>query len=115
MRIVIKATRMNLTPPLREYIGKKMGALEKFLKRFEEVAEIEIEVEVARTTRHHRKGNVFYAEANARLPDTILRAEESAADIRAALDRVKKTLEQEIAEYKERKATPRKRRAMRGK
>ncbi len=103
MRIVIKATNLDLTPPLKAYIDKKIGSLQKYLVRFEEEAEVKVEVEVARTTKHHHKGNVFYAEANARLLDTILRAEESAPDIRKAIDVVRQTLEREISKYKEKK------------
>lgn len=108
MRITIKATNLDLTPSLKEYIEKKIGGLARYLTRFETTAEIEVEVEVARTTKHHHKGNVFYAEANARFLDRILRAEENAPDIRQAIDIVRRILEREIAKYKEKKMKPRK-------
>ncbi|MBI4159537.1 ribosome-associated translation inhibitor RaiA [Candidatus Wolfebacteria bacterium] len=107
MRIVITATQLDLTPALKEYIEKKIGSLAPYLKRFETTADIEVEIEVARTTRHHQKGNVFYAEGNIRLLDSRIRAERRAPDIRVAIDAVRNTLQQEIAKYKEKKIVKR--------
>lgn len=101
MKINIKATNLKLTPAIREYIEIKIGSLERFLKRFESQGELEVFVEIARTTRHHKSGNVFYAEVNLPLPKKILRAEHSDWDIRVAIDKVKDKLQREIKKYKE--------------
>lgn len=103
MQINIKATNLELTPAIRQYIEIKIGSLEHFLKRFENKSEIEVFVEIARTTKHHYKGDVFYAEAIFSLGQKILRAEHSDWDIRIAIDRVKDKLQQEIKKYKETK------------
>ncbi len=136
MKVNIKATNLDLTPAIRQYIEIKIGSLEHFLKRFdgstlltinpesirlrsglssernrrterrrriEEKNEIEVFVEIARTTRHHKSGNIFYAEANLHLPKQILRAEHSDWNIRVAIDKVKDKLKQEIKKYKETK------------
>ncbi|MBI2515152.1 ribosome-associated translation inhibitor RaiA [Candidatus Wolfebacteria bacterium] len=100
MKINLKATNLDLTPAIREYLEKRIGSLEKFVKRFEIRGEVKLEVEIARTARHHRKGNVFYAEVNLHLPKKILRAEHSDADIRAAIDKVKDKLKMELVKYK---------------
>jgi len=101
MQINIKATNLELTPAIREYIEIKIGSLDHFFKRFEVESEIEVFIEIARTTRHHHKGNIFYAEAILSLDKKILRAEYSDWDIRVAIDRVKDKLQQEIKKYKE--------------
>ena len=113
MKINIKATNLELTPAIRQYIEIKIGSLDHFLrhfvgvrpcvglKRFESKSEIEVFVEIARTTRHHHKGNIFYAEAIFSLCKKILRAEHSDWDIRVAIDKVKDKLQQEIKKYKE--------------
>jgi len=76
--------------------------LDKFIsKKFEEKGEIKVEIEIARLTKHHRQGDVFYAEANIHLPRKILRAEHSDWDVRVAIDKVKDKLQQEIKKYKE--------------
>lgn len=103
MKINIKATNLDLTQAIREYIGIKIGSLDRFLKRFEVKSEIEVFVEIAHTTKHHRHGNVLYAEATIPLGKKILRAEHSDFDIRIAIDRVRDKLQQEINKYKEKK------------
>lgn len=101
MRITIKATDLDVTPALKEFIDEKIGLLEKFVKRWDAEGSVEVWVEVGRTTRHHQKGNVFRAEADLRLPKKILRAEDEDFDIRVAVDRVRDKLEREIEKYKE--------------
>lgn len=107
MIINIKATKLDLTPAIKEYIEIKIGSLDKFLKKFEIKSEVEVSVEIARTTRHHHKGDIFYAEANLRIGKTLLRAEDTDWDIRVAVDKVKDRLGQEIKKYKEKKIADR--------
>jgi len=101
MQIDIKTTNLELTPAIREYLELKIGSLSRFLKRFEAESEIKIFVEIARTTRHHKSGNVFCAEANFSIAKKLLRAEHSDWDVRVAIDKVKDKLQQEIKKYKE--------------
>lgn len=99
--MLIKGINLELTPAIREYIETKIGSLNRFLKRFEAESEIKIFVEIARTTRHHKSGNVFCAEASFSIGKKLLRAEHSDWDIRVAIDKVKDKLQQEIKKYKE--------------
>ena len=108
MKINIKATNLELTPSIIQYVNDKINSVDKFLKKFEERTEIEIFVEIARTTRHHHKGDVFRAEANMQLPGKILRADHEDWDIRVAIDKVKDKLQQEVKKYKEIKTDKRK-------
>lgn len=101
MQIDIKGTELDLTPSLKEHIERKLSPLSKFLKRYEEKAEIRMFVEIARTTRHHNKGDVFYAEATLELPKKILRAEATHNDARGAIDLLKDVLKREMEKYKE--------------
>ncbi len=101
MRIDIKATNLELTPAIREYIEMKIGSLSRFLKRFEVESEIEVFVEIARTTKHHKSGDVFCAEASFSIGKKLLRAEDTDWDIRIAIDKVRDKLQQEIKKYKE--------------
>jgi putative sigma-54 modulation protein len=99
MQIDIEATNLELTLPLREYIEKKIGKLSKFLSRFEEEG-VHARVEVARSSKHHRHGKVYRAEANLHFPGGMLRAEHEAEDARVAIDKVKDKLQREIRKYK---------------
>lgn len=100
MNIIINASKLDLTPSMTKYIEDRMGSLEKFIKKIED-AETKVVVEVARASRHHKSGEVFYAEANLHLKGCIIRAEETDADVRAAVDRVKDILRLEISKFKE--------------
>lgn len=101
MKITIKATAVDLTPALKEYIEEKIGSLAKFLTRFDAEGAVGARVEVGRTTRHHHKGLVFRAEVNIDVPGKVLRAETEDSDIRAAIDKAKDKLKREAEKYKE--------------
>jgi ribosomal subunit interface protein len=102
----IYASNMELSDALRSYVEKKFLGLTKFTVRFPAVAECE--VEIGKTT-HHQKGEVFRAEANLTIPGAVLRAEATADDPYAAIDRAKDALKAElIREQKKRRAVERK-------
>ncbi len=101
MKIIIKTTQIELTPALKEYTEEKIGSLGKFLKKFDTKEEVEIFVEIGKTTKHHKSGEIFYAEATMELPKKVLRVENSNADLRAAIDSIKDVLKQGIQKYKE--------------
>lgn len=102
MQLDLKTTNLELTSPLKEYVEKRLEPLSRFVKRYEEKGEVRMFVELARITRHHQKGNVFYAEANVELPGKIVRAEATHEDIRAAVDVLKDVLKREFKKYKDR-------------
>lgn len=101
MKIQINASKIDMTPSLKKYATAKMEALGKFVKRFEKEAEADLYLELARSTKHHKSGDVFYAEATLALPKKNIRAEEYDPDIRAAIDMVKDTLAGEVTRYKD--------------
>lgn len=100
MQIDIQATSLELTPALREFIEEKAGKIKRLLKNFDEDA-IHMRVEIARSTQHHRHGDVLYhAEINLHVPGGMLRAQYDDEDPRKAINRARKTLEQEIRKHK---------------
>ena len=112
MRIIIRATNFALTPALSDFIEKKIGGDISTLlsKRFQSSQLgkdiLAAKVEVARTTRHHKKGDIFRAEVTIGLPGKkILRAEAEEWDVRVAIDKVRDELFLEISKWKEKKTT----------
>ena len=99
VRLEIQTTNLELTPSLRTYIEKKIGGLDRFIKRLPEDV-ILAEVEVGRSTRHHRHGQVYHAEVNLTLPGKLIRAAHDDEDLRRAIDEVKEKLKREIEKYK---------------
>lgn len=104
MKITIKGTNLDLTPSIKEYIENKISGLEKFMKAVVEGTEAMARVEIARTTKHHAKGDVFRAEVNIDLTQNIARAEHEDVDVRTAIDMVANKLKNMLVKQKEKKS-----------
>jgi len=100
MKISIKTTNLDLTPSLKTFINTKLNNIEKIIQKFNTEGAVMIELELARTTKHHLKGDVFMAEANLKLPGKTLRAVDKNEDIRTAIDNMRQILQREITKYK---------------
>ncbi len=98
--ISISSKNIDLTGPLEVFINDKLGALSKYLKGLDS---FEIKVEVGRPSRHHHKGNVYYAEASVLIGKTLLRAEATHEDIRSAITKVKDELQLQLSKFKDKK------------
>lgn len=57
MNITIKAKNVVVDEKINQYLTKKLGSIKKFLHEESIVA-----IELARTSNHHKKGEVFKAE-----------------------------------------------------
>ena len=75
-----------------------MDSLDKFLPNDESIF---AEVELAKTTEHHKKGDIFMAEVNLTMPGRLIRAVAEKWDLRVAIDAVKDDLQREITMSKE--------------
>ncbi len=102
MKISVKSTNLDLTPSLRAYVETKMDDIGKLIEKFDREGAVSLRLELARTTKHHHKGDVFMAEGNLILPGKTLRAVEKSNDIHRAIDVLKHTLHLEIEKYKTR-------------
>jgi len=100
MRIDIFAKNLELTDPIKVFIENKIGGLEKLFKPNDNVS---ARVEISRTTKRHKSGEVFYAEANFNVDGQLLRASAEDLDVRNAITNVKDALKIEIKKFKERK------------
>ena len=99
MRLIIKATNIDLSDALETYINQKIGGLDKFLKDFDPEL-VQARVEIGKPSRHHKSGFVYYAEVNLSLPGKLLRAESNHLDLRYAVNEAKNELEKQIEKYK---------------
>ncbi|MCX7589874.1 MAG: ribosome-associated translation inhibitor RaiA [bacterium] len=101
MNIIIKATNIELTDSIKNYIEKKIRLLEKFLKKYELKSNLIFNVEIAKITKHHHKGDIFYTEINLKLPNKLLRVEEYDQDLYQSIDLTKDRLKEQILKFKE--------------
>ena len=102
MKIIVKSTNFSLTPSINEYIDSTLMPLERLLQGF---GETEMRVEVGRSTFHHNKGEVFFAEANISIGKNLLRSRTEALSVQAAIDEVKDELKNEVLKFKGKKET----------
>lgn len=106
MKIIVKATAVELNEALNQYIEMRFRPIERLVKHWDEQGELELKVEIARTTKHHLKGEVYYAEASLALPKkSVLRSEATNADLRSAIDEVHDELTSQIEKYRDVKLT----------
>jgi ribosomal subunit interface protein len=104
MKVTIHHKDINLTSSLEVYIAKKVVEPVRRLFKGVESEDIPVlDLEFSRTTRHHRKGKVYYAEATITLGKVNIRAEAVAEDMRAACDMLKDELGREITHFKTRR------------
>jgi putative sigma-54 modulation protein len=92
MKINIKATGISLTPSITGYINKKVEMLEKFFGGEETL----VSVEVGRTTRHHKSGDIFRAEIHINFIGREYYAVSETGDLYASIDEVKDEIAQEL-------------------
>ncbi len=104
MKIIIKGTNIKLSPSINQYIEKKIGQLEKFLKKYNPQL-IEARVEVGKITRGQRQGDIFRAEVNLSINGQLIRVEKTEESLMAAIDLVKDELHREIRQRKDKRMT----------
>lgn len=110
MDIHIKYTNIQSSSAVEAYIHQKIGAFSKLIQDIERNFEgasdaLHVWVEVAKITRHHQKGKVFYAECQIGLPGKSIRSEATQYDLHVAIDEVKDEMQRMLKQYKEKQMT----------
>lgn len=101
MKINIKATNIELTSAINDYVNKRLQALEKFTKDKEIIAY----VEVGKTTKHHKEGEIFKAEFNLEISGVKFYSVSEKEDLYEAIDDAKEEVVHQIKNDKKRKQT----------
>ncbi len=101
MNTNIKATNIELTSAIREYVESRIEHLSKFIKYEDAI----VYVEVGKTTNHHKQGIVFKAEIDIRAGGKKFFVEASAEDLYGAIDQAKESMARELTHTKDRKQT----------
>ncbi len=96
---MLHGTGIELTQSIKTHVENKIGSLEHLLDpKHADLAEIR--VEVGRSTEHHHKGLVFYAEANLKMGKDFFRATANHEDLHAGINVVRDELERQLQKYK---------------
>ena len=103
MNIKIHSKSFEITQAIEEYALKKISSLEKFLESRDGAI---CEVELGKTTEHHKSGDIYKAEVNIIEPgnkQVYVVAEE--VDIYTAIDKVRDEAERAIVSRKNKRNT----------
>lgn len=100
MKTNIKATAIELTPAIADYIKSKVSHLDKLTSNYDDVL---VEIEVGKITNHHKNGEVMFAEINLKLEGKLFRRVINDNDLYAAIDQSKDKIELDIASYLKKK------------
>ncbi|HEY4504098.1 MAG TPA: ribosome-associated translation inhibitor RaiA [Candidatus Paceibacterota bacterium] len=97
MNINIKNTNIILTPAIYDYVSRRLEAVKKLL---EKDSTAKCNLELARTTAHHKNGDIFRAEVHITAKDRDLYASAEEQDLYRAIDVVRDEILREIRSYK---------------
>jgi putative sigma-54 modulation protein len=97
MRIQLNTRKLEVTPRLEEYVDKKVSKLARYLS---DIQEIRVDL-ATQDTRSDADSQI--AQLTMWVDGTMLRAEERAADIFAALDASVDKMQRQISRYKKRR------------
>ncbi len=99
MNINVKATGIELTPAISAYIEKRLHGVEKYINN----PGAHMQVEVGRSSAHHKQGEVYRAEVRIAGAGEDFYAVSESEDLYAAIDLVKDEVVQEIRKVKGKK------------
>jgi ribosomal subunit interface protein len=100
MNTNIKTTAITMTDAISEYVARR---LEKITKIIGEDPSIQCDIELARTTSHHNKGDIFKAEIHIVGANRNLYASSEKEDLYSAIDVVQDEILRELKTDKEKK------------
>lgn len=100
MEMHIKTTNLTLTPMIEKWVLDKIATLNKFITNLDKKGVVECWVEIGKTTKHHRKGDVFKAEINISLPGNLLRVDVVEKNLKLAIARAKDEMQRQLKKYK---------------
>lgn len=100
MNITIKSTNMELTEAIKDYAEKRVS---KGIVKYATEAAL-VSIEVAKTTNHHKHGEIFEAVAHVTTPlGAVYHATSEKTDLYEAIDDIRDILVRELSSSKDKK------------
>lgn len=99
MRTTVKATNIEHTNAIDAYLTKRLNELERILepKEKSELARIEL----GKSTKHHKSGELFFAEITFHVKKKGFRATAEGADLYEAIDKMQAMIIREVKRHHE--------------
>lgn len=102
MNINIKTTDITLTDAISDYVNKR---LDKVSKMLEGETDVQCDIELARTTGHHQKGEIFRAEIHIVGSGKNIYVSSEREDLYEAIDEVKDDAVRELQSDKSKRVS----------
>lgn len=93
LQIKTKATALEITPEISDFLQNKLSQLEHFLPQSKEVV---CDVELEKAIKAQHSGKIYRAEINLMIGGTLFRAEATEETIEYAIDTAKDELKNEL-------------------
>lgn len=100
MHLNIKGTHIDLTDSIRAYLDKRLHGLDKMVDS--DRGEAMAQVELGKSSNHHKSGDIFRAEINITTEGKRLRAVSETADLYSSIDDMRDEIFQEVKKNKSR-------------
>lgn len=100
MNINIKTTNVTLTSAISDYVEKRLKKISKLLNHD---ASAQCDVELAKTSEHHQKGDIFKAEIHIVGIGKNIYASSDNIDLYSAIDSVRDEILRELKSNKEKR------------
>lgn len=94
MNTNIRTTNVALVPAISEYVDKRLKKIEKLLA---DDKSVQCDIEIGRTTEHHQKGDVFFAEIHIVGAGKNAYARAEKQDLYTAIDAVRDEILRELS------------------
>ena len=103
MKVNLKATNIDLTQALKDFVEKKISGLDKFISHPD--GGIQAWVEIGMTTKGQQSGDIYRAEIQITVPhvDKGVRVESTSTDLYAAIEEARDEMKVELRRIKDKK------------
>lgn len=102
MNINIKTTAITLTPAISDYTNKR---LDKIASLLQDDSSVQCDIELAKTTGHHNKGDIFKAEIHIVGAGNTIYASVEKDDLYAAIDIVRDEVVNKLSSEKNKRVS----------
>lgn len=102
MKLNVKAENITLTPDIYSYLEKKLAPIEKIL---EGDTAAHANIEIGKSSRHHKTGNFFEARIQLHFSGQDITTQALGESIYAAIDGMKDEITRELTSKKDKQLT----------
>ena len=101
MQTAFRYDHVDHSPALEEHAVAKLDSVAHLITAYEKDGEARAEIDFARTTEHHRSGDVFRVRVILHVNGNVIEADANGEDLYRLVDEVRDTLHGNVQRFKE--------------